>query len=69
MSEFTKSRPGEDGIYLVVSWPATRNVGTSGVCSVPADVGKAKRLTGKNITIIHPLALRNIGGQISFKQQ
>ena len=61
-SEITESCLGEDGIYLVVSWPATRNVGTSGVCSVPVVVWKEKRLTGKNITIIHPLALRNIGG-------
>jgi len=31
----------------------------SEVCSVPAVVWKVKRLTGKNIMIIHPLALRD----------
>ena|GEM_PF-4773749 len=61
-SEITEPYPGEDGIYLVVSWPAARNVLTSRVCSIRAVVWKAKRLTSKDITIIHPLALRNIGG-------
>jgi len=61
-SEITETCLGEDGIYLLVSWPAMRNGGTSRVCSVPASMWEAKRLAGKNITIIHPLALRNIGG-------